>query len=282
MSRFPGNYIPGDGLISQSEFLRQVRLTEFPTVTQVRKKRKITYYDIPAGFDIETSSFYIGDKKQVIMYEWTFGLYNMITYGRSWDELRGFLTMLSMILNLGTTRLIVYVHNLPYEWQFMRKHFKWDDVFLMEDRSPLYAVQDGFEFRDSLKLTNKSLAKSADDLLKYPCKKMVGDLDYSLIRTPKTEIQSTELKYCENDVRIILHLIQEKIEQEHEEGGSVATIPYTLTGYVRRKCRSNMFPDSEEFSDWNTESQAYEIDEGELNERIRVIKRWISRGIYSR
>lgn len=172
------------------------------------------------------------------MYIWMFGILNWVTYGRTWDELEDFLNLLEYVLNLGEVRLPVYVHNLGYEFQFIRKRFDWDDVFFLEERKPIYArTTNGVEFRCSWKLSSKSLENTAKDLNKYKVEKKVGDLDYQLVRTSKTALTELELGYCENDIRVILAYIQEKIEQD----GDVTKIPMTNTGYVRNFCREKCF-----------------------------------------
>lgn len=172
------------------------------------------------------------------MYHWQFGIYNMVTFGRTWVQLTRLLNAVSAVMGLNENRvLVVYIHNMSYEWQWIRKRYKWQKVFLMEERVPLYAVTDGIEFRCSYKLSGKSLENVGNSLIKYISRKMVGDLDYSLIRTPLTPMTESELKYCENDIRVLLCFIQEKIEQD----GGIHNIPYTNTGYVRRFCRKACF-----------------------------------------
>lgn len=60
------------------------------------------------------------------------------------------------------------------------------------------------------------------------------DFDYSLIRTWKTKLTSRELTYCIHDVKIVSECIRRKIAEE----GSIAEIPLTKTGYVRRYVRN--------------------------------------------
>lgn len=222
-------YSPLSGRCNLLEFIQS--LTDFPTL----QKKKIDYLNVPAAFDIETSSFYDSGEKRAIMYFWMFGINNHIVTGRTWDEFKTLLLLVQTKLNLSENRrLVVYVHNLAYEFQFIRKHFNWNDVFLLDERKPVYAHYDGIEFRCSLKLSGgKSLAKVADDLQRYPIKKLVGNLDYSLIRTPITPLTEPEMDYGENDVRVLLHYIQEKIEHD----GGINKIPLTNTGYVREYCR---------------------------------------------
>ena len=62
---------------------------------------------------------------------------------------------------------------------------------------------------------------------------MVGDLDYSKVRHSKTPLTKKEYGYCENDIRVLLSYIREKIEHD----GDITKIPLTNTGYVRNYCR---------------------------------------------
>lgn len=235
--------IPSGGILSRAEFFEELQKIDLPKVSQ--KKNKDTpggteYYNIPAAFDIEVTSFYkfnyvAPELKRGIMYHWQFGICNLVTTGRTWEEFWAFMMMLSAVLDISDERrLVIYVHNLSYEFSFIRKRFKWDKVFLLDNRKPVYARTSGLEFRDMLKLAGgRSLANVAKDLQKYKVQKMVGDLDYSLPRNSKTPLTEEELKYCENDIRVCLAYIQEKIEQD----GSILQIPLTNTGYVRRRCR---------------------------------------------
>lgn len=224
-----------EGLISRNDFLESL-LRDFPIV---KNNSGIEYYNIPSAFDIETSSFYDYGEKRSCMYIWQFGIYDSVLVGRTWEEFQLLLSMVSKILSLDNERrIIVYVHNLAYEFQFIRKHFNWDKVFFLDERKPVYALTNGIEFRCSLKLAGgKSLFNVGKDLLKYKCRKMIGDLDYSILRTPLTPLTPDELKYCENDIRVLLCYIQEKIESD----GDITKIPLTNTGYVRNYSRKNCF-----------------------------------------
>ena len=233
-------------MVKKIDFFNKLSITPLPTI---RDNKKVLWYNVPASFDIETSSFYQDDyhspeNKRAIMYIWMFGIGDLVTYGRTWGEFKSFLTVLSTVLNLSSDcRLPVYVHNLPYEWQFIRKHFQWSEVFFLEDRKPVRARVGGIEFRCSLKLSGgKSLANVARDLQHYKIEKKVGDLDYNLIRTPITPLTEKELGYCEYDIRCVNAYIAEKIQQD----GDVTRIPMTNTGYVREYCRKACFRAMEE------------------------------------
>lgn len=201
----------------------------------IRKTRtKIYYLNYPLAFDIETSSFMDGDEKSVIMYIWQVAIGDHVYIGRTWSEFMEFNKRLVDGLNLSINRRIIYyVHNLAYEFQFMRLLYDWETVFALSERKIVYGCTvTGLEFRCSYILTNQSL-ESVGDNLKRPIKKLKGSLDYDLIRTPETPLDPDELEYCIHDVLILTEFIREQIEIE----GNILKIPYTKTGYVRRYCK---------------------------------------------
>lgn len=222
------------GLVSPVELLSRIEDYEV-----IKNNKKFEYYNIPSAFDIEVSSFREHEEKRACMYIWMFGINNLVTYGRTWEELDSFLKVLSTVLGLDENRrLCVYVHNLSYEFQFIRKRFKWNEVFLLEERKPAYCRTGGYEFRCSMKLAGgKSLESVGKDLQKYKVEKKVGDLDYNKVRHSETPLTEKELGYCENDIRVLLSYIQEKIETD----GDITKIPLTNTGYVRNYCRKACF-----------------------------------------
>lgn len=211
---------------------------QFSVVT----KKGIRYYNIPASFDIETSSFLVHsngqDEKASMMYEWTLGINGFVTIGRTWDEYIDILDEITRILALDSNRrLVLYVHNLAFEFQFFRKIFEWDKVFSLDERKPVYAISGGIEYRCSYKLSGYRLEKVGENLQKYKVEKLVGDLDYSKVRHSTTPLTEKELGYCVNDVLVVMAYIQEKIESD----GDITKIPLTKTGYVRNFCRNNCF-----------------------------------------
>lgn len=211
--------------------------TEAVNGVSIVKNRQIEYYDMPASFDIETSSFLTASgEKQAIMYEWTLCLNGYIIIGRTWEEFLNTIDRISINLYLKEKRrLVIYIHNLAYEFQFIRKMFNWIKTFSLEPRKPIYVVADnGIEFRCSYLLSGYNLALLGEQLHTYPVKKKVGDLDYSKIRTPLTPLTRKEIGYCVNDVLVVVAYIQECIEKE----GDITKIPMTKTGYVRRFCRN--------------------------------------------
>ena len=201
--------------------------------------KKMKYFDVPASFDIETTSFTHCGEKVAIMYEWTFGIFGAVIIGRTWEEFETMMAALAAELALNENkRLIVYVHNLAFEFQFMRKHFKWPKVFALSARTPLYALTDtGIEFRCSYLLSGYSLAKMGEGLQTFSVRKLTGSLDYTLPRHSGTLLTDEEIAYCVNDVKVVMAYITERIA----ESGNITLLPLTKTGYVRSYCRQSCF-----------------------------------------
>ena len=226
----------------------------------ITSKGKI-YYNIAMSFDIETSSFYedkngviytndeykklknqVKAEKKAIMYVWQFAIEENVIIGRTWNDFLYFCKKLYDYLDLEKRYIIVYVHNLSYEFQFICKWFNWIDIFADSERKPIKAMTDThFIFKCSYRLSGYSLEVLANNLKSHNIKKMVGDLDYNLIRNSKTPISKEELQYCINDVLIVTSYIEEQID----EFGNIEKIPLTQTGKVRRYVRKQCFQNKE-------------------------------------
>ena len=235
-------------------------LSTINTKDIIKSKDKI-YYNLAMSFDIETSSFYedkngviytnddyrklkntVKAEKKAIMYIWQFAIEENVIIGRTWNDFLYFCKKLYDYLNLKERYIVVYVHNLSYEFQFICKWFNWIDIFADSERKPIKATTDThFIFKCSYRLSGYSLEVLANNLKSHNIKKMVGDLDYNLIRNSKTPISKEELKYCENDVLIVTSYIDEQIN----EFGNIEKIPLTQTGKVRRYVRKQCFQNKE-------------------------------------
>lgn len=210
-------------------------------VETINTNKKVKYLNIESAFDIETTSINIDGSKSANMYIWMFGLGlgNEIFFGRTWDEFVEVAETLQQHYQLSeNNRLIVYVHSLGYEFQFMRKYFDWVNVFAINERKPIKALCSlGIEFRDSYILSGYSLENTAKNLAKHKVKKLVGNLDYSLPRHHLTPLTPDEMDYCSNDIEVILAYINEQIEQYVD----ITKVPLTNTGRVRDYVRHNCY-----------------------------------------
>ena len=220
----------------------------------VRVSKRKGFWNIPNSFDIETSSFFRqsenGEESQkvAIMYVWTASIGGYVIMGRTWYEFGIFID--SIVRGFRTDldhKFIIYVHNLAFDFSFFRKWLEWKNVFSLDNRKPVYAVTiDGIEFRCSYLLSGYKLEKVAEHLQHTDIKKLVGDLDYSLLRHSKTQLTDAEIQYCVNDVQIVTAYIYDCIREE----GTIKDIPLTKTGYVRRYVRNMCFyPDGKPCQD---------------------------------
>lgn len=226
-----------------------------PVIKGKRKKFDNTIY----SFDIETTSFIILNGKQFetkeylnfrkeerekcifmsVMYIWSFSINDEVYYGRTWDDLKAFM---SRIEYWGThEKKFVFVHNLAFEFQFLRNAFKFKNVFARKSRKPIKFELDedlNFEFRCSYMMTNSSLEK-LPDIYGLSIKKLKGNLDYNIIRNSKTKLSKKEMEYCEHDCLVIYYYILKELETYE----TVKNIPLTSTGHVRRELKEEVRTD---------------------------------------
>lgn len=212
---------------------------------ETKARKKVYYANLPVSFDIEDTSFYRNDEKVSIMYVWQVGINGVVYMGRTWEQFHELIDVMNDTaenVSRETSveyRFLMYVHFLDHEFQFIRKRFKWSSVFSRKERSPIYAITEHIEFRDSYILTGKSLAKTADDIRTFKgMKKMIGNLDYRKMRGCRTHLTRKEIKYCMADVQILNVVIMEKMQ---DENNNIGHIPLTNTGYVRRYCRQECY-----------------------------------------
>lgn len=206
-----------------------------------KKGTQKKYFSSVLSFDIETSSLEIEGEKVSNMYIWQVAYQDNVLYGRYWKDFISFIAKLhARKQTTQNNRIIIYVHNLSYEFQFIYKFFPWLDVFAISERKPIYACTSfGIEFRCSFILSGYKLETLAKNLHDKKYSKLVGELDYTLIRHNDTELTKNELDYCFNDVLIVTQYIKEQIE----EYGDITKVPLTQTGkvrnYVKKECFKN-------------------------------------------
>ena len=185
---------------------------------------------VTMGFDrLKPRGFYDGMEKSGIVYIWMLSIDDTVYYGRTLDELRGFMIWINDLLDgyIG----VIYVHNLGYDLQFLRNIFVFDDMFTRKARNPMKCTISGssIELRCSYILSKLKL----EDIPKqYNLKinKKVGQLDYSLVRHSETPMSEDELEYCESDCLILYEYIKLML-QEYRSFGN---IPLTITSTVRK------------------------------------------------
>lgn len=220
---------------------------DFRKEQKVKNKKGITYYNISASFDIESTTIdgrkirkgkiehYI-DPPQGFMYQWQFAIKDKVCFGRTWEEFTQFIENIRIALELYDNKiLVVYVHFLSYEFQFMKDFFQIESIFATEKRKILKMNTIGIEFRCSYMLSNMSLAKFCENSRLCSHYKMKDTYDYKKLRTPKTPLTNEEMAYCYNDVRGLNECIDTLLLED-----DILSIPITNTGYVRREFRQAM------------------------------------------
>lgn len=165
------------------------------------------------------------------MYIWQFSIDDTVYYGRTWKDFKFFIDILEEVLPV---KKIVFIHNLSFEFQFMRGIFNFYDVFARKQRHVMKASFEGYniECRCTLMMSNSSLESLGEKYL-LENQKLVGALDYDKIRNSKTVLSENELKYCELDCLVVYNYIQYELKTYER----VDKIPITATGHVRRELR---------------------------------------------
>lgn len=199
-----------------------------------RKRKQYFYKDIVCAFDIETTR--VPGTDDSVMYIWQFQIDTQCTIcGRTWDQFKDFIEYLESCLD-SQEAIVVYVHNLSFEFQFLSGIFNFteDSVFCVDSRKILRAtLHNHIEFRDSYLHSNMSLSKFLENMQVEDQK--LKDFDYSKKRYWFTKLSEHELLYCVNDVRGLVQAIKTEMEKD---GDTLYTIPLTSTGYVRRDFRN--------------------------------------------
>lgn len=188
--------------------------------------------------DIETST--VGKHTEypvAFMYTCAVYINKMCIVFRTWKDYTSFLSRITFTLRLDDNcRLVCYVHNLPYEFQFMRTFVNVGKLFAVDKRKVVRFVADGVEYRCSYKLTNMSLDKFTSSIPGVVHVKQSGEeFNYDKLRTPMSTLTTKEWRYIYNDVAGLYEALSIKMDKD---GHSLSTVPPTSTGYVRRELRA--------------------------------------------
>ena len=208
--------------------------------------------DLYTAFDIETSTVWLNDDRSLydvhsFMYSWAFQIEEYTVLGRYWDDFFSFLhELFSASVKVKhdkkldiEPKLIVWVHNLAYEFAFLSGlyNFTDDECFFRDVRKPIYIrMKDIFEFRCSYIQTNLSLAMLCKQM-GVPEKLSGQKFDYSKIRFPWTELTDYERDYIITDVESLVMAMKKRVSMN---GDNLITVPLTSTGYVRRECKESL------------------------------------------
>lgn len=257
-------------------------------------KERVDYLSsIALGFDIEFTKVIDLDKTFDIMvvkdarsymYHWQFAVNDCIITGRKWSQFESLMKKLVVCLekefrlamkrhkqrftNKTHPRAIIWVANLPCEFQFIKDRINWTSIFATDVRKVMNCgVMDGataisrgenvyyrplVSFQDCLRISGGSLASLAKDYT--TTQKLKGDLDYSLKRNSLTPLTEEEKHYCYNDVAILSEWHTYYYNTYSKQGYA----PSTMTGILRHEVKKGqtiddlnrvyeMMPDIQEY-----------------------------------
>lgn len=206
-------------------------IIKVPRFTKNRKRRMCSSEIVT--FDIETTTL---NKEIGWCYLWQLCINGVCIYGRYLSEFVRFIKMIADYIGCSEdVPLIIWIHNLGYEFQFIRNFLPIDHVFASQSRRPIRVKSGCLEFRCSYKLTNKSLDYATRNQrgVKHP--KQKEKMDFEKIRYPDSELTAAEWSYSLLDVLSLFELIKCMNE---ENGDTLLSMPTTSTGYIRRKMRN--------------------------------------------
>ena len=191
------------------------------------------FLEIYLSFDIETTT--MPETHHGYMWCWQVGLNDHVIIGQKWSEFKALLEDIKTVLCLRkSTRVFFLVANLGFEFQFARHILNVTKVFAKVERQPImFEVDECIEFRDALQISGGSLASLADQYT--TTKKMVGDLDYSIIRNNRYDLfaagREKELSYVVNDVKILTEYSKYLFDNYIRP---MKWIPLTKTSLIRK------------------------------------------------
>lgn len=213
-----------------------------PDIEAIKGSKQIWYLNSDFAVDIETSSFYHEGQKRAYPYIMMVNICGNIIYCRYLSELYEIFQKIKRRYFLSNRRrIIMFVHNLSYEFQFFRDICNFTEVFARTRLKPMKCFDSNscIEFHCSYTISGLSLSNLAKNLKTVKIEKLNGDeYNYKLLRHSETPLTELEMKYCEHDVMILHYWIQEEIAKND---GKITKIPLTQTGYIRRECRQYIF-----------------------------------------
>ena len=205
---------------------------DFKAFTESRSRRE-RHHHTPyvAAFDTETSTIEKDGEQIAFMYVWQMAVENEAFYGRTWSEFKLCLQKMKNEMHLAVDyKLIVYVHNLKYDFGFYKKEVNLDgnDFVARSRRTVLkHIMDDCFEVRDSAVYTEEPLEHMGEEI---GIPKMKG-YDYNRIRHALTPLTPEELEYCEHDVLILTRYFRLEAEKLN---CSIYKLALTATQKIKR------------------------------------------------
>lgn len=268
-----------------------------------QSERQNLISSIGAGFDIEFTR--VEDKNddgeildaRSYMYHWQFGVNDLIITGRTWAHFQSFFEKFRVAVYnelkeamkrkgkrwgwKNHPHVIIWIANLPCEFQFIKDLLNFDDLFAKDSRKPVYASiasnsttgkhldRPYIVFQDCLQITGGSLEKLAEDYT--TTKKRKGDLDYEVMRNSLTPLSADELCYCYDDVAILTEWHEYYYNTYKAEGYA----PMTITGILRHAVKAGQ-TEADLFNVWRMFPEKTPV-----NNEYEYVMNWVFKGGYA-
>lgn len=179
---------------------------------------------------------YVPDHNHIVIWTITIRLFDLdiaTIYGRKPSECVKAIKCMLDVLEGDFTH--IYVHNLAWDWTYLRKFFFKEFGYPIEQLNvkshyPIsIKFENGLILKDSLILSQRSLAKWAKDM-QVSAQKAVGDWDYEKLRNQDSEISDDEMHYAEFDTLSGTQCID---KLRLQLGKWIGNMPFTSTGILR-------------------------------------------------
>ena len=236
--------------------------------------KPIYHSDEFVSLDTETSK--TPDLSEAWLYQWCFSYpayknknVRQLIYGRKPSELAECICSIISMNNMDfyANELSCYVHNLSYDffyiydyvYQFCKARYgekkvdKNNRLLAIDNKKILSWKIMGFTFKCSYRLSQKSLDVWGKELgIKH--KKLVGEIDYNVIRYQDSPLYKSDWRYMFRDVIALDECV---LLQMDKWSDNMRTIPLTNTGYVRRYTRAEFNKDSKNRLDFKKKALDY-------------------------
>ena len=207
-----------------------------------KKKSHIRYWSKPIFLDIETSNNHDPDDPKTWVTSICCRFRGSTRFFRKIEDWIKWMNLIILLYSLDeSNRMVVYIHNASYDLSYLLPYIQRDlpgydqKSGIVDNKKVIVYQQPPFEFRCTYLLTGKSLEMWGKDF-DVEHKKKIGFYDYDKILYPDSELSEQELQYIENDVICMEECFEKQLEFTHD---TIASIPLTATGYVRRDLRES-------------------------------------------
>lgn len=208
-------------------------------------RSKQEYFTRCSVLDTETSYDVINDNYVGWVYQWAFDyfdpttqMYEVIT-GRTPSQLMSCLKQIKAV-NRPTKKnpYIIYVHNLSYDYQYLKGYLRQvfdrttEDTIAISAHELISYYIDGFLFKCSYRLSNQSLDQWSNNL-QTQHRKLVGYVDYTAKHYQDSMLTAQDNLYMKHDILVLRECLESQLQMYSD---TLQTAPLTSTGYVRRDC----------------------------------------------